>query len=307
MFARKSQTKALRVNRNIDIMYATTKSNFHKPDDYGFVYGGCEMPDRVEDILKEIHVLFAKCEQYGDSTDLIIVSREKMFELLERLNEELGAVLDRYEATTLSRERARLDMEREKAGSIAAAKQAADDIHAASLVYTDSMLESIDRVFETTKYQIKHDMLEAIAKIEDQSELLMKNREGVKAELAQMHDSEIYLTMLESIRKKAEEKRMLGEELTEEDIYEESKPAAQKLDIRVNKPGENSGVTFSTRRSRKKNNKPAAAEAPAEHEEGAPYSADEFDLDNEYFAWQEEQEGGEAEEKPKKKGWFRRK
>ena len=39
------------------------------------------------------------------------------------------------------------------------------------------------------------------------AELLMKNREGVKAELAQMHDSEIYLTMLESIRKKAEEKR----------------------------------------------------------------------------------------------------
>ena len=50
----------------------------------------------------------------------------------------------------------------------------------------------------------------------------------------------------------------------------------------------------------------AAAEAPAEHEEGAPYSADEFDLDSEYFAWQEEQEGG-GEEKPKKKGWFRRK
>ncbi|MCR5329743.1 MAG: hypothetical protein K6E62_00955, partial [Lachnospiraceae bacterium] len=238
------------------------------------------MPDGVEDILKEIHVLFAKCEQYGDSTDLIIVSKEKMFELLERLNEELGAVLDRYEATTLSRERARLDMEREKSNTIAAARQAADDIHAASLVYTDSMLENIDRIFESTKYQLKHDMLEAIAKIEDQSELLMKNKEGVKSELAQMHDSEIYLTMLENIRKKAEEKRILGEELTQEDIFEESKPAAQKLDIRVNKPGENSGVTFSTKRSHKNNKKkPAVAGAPAEHEEGAPYSADEFDLD----------------------------
>ena len=267
------------------------------------------MADGVEEILKEIHVLFAKCEPYGNSTDLIIVSKEKMFELLERLNEELGEVLDKYEATTLSRERARLDMEREKNNTIAAARQASDDIHAASLLYTDSMIESISKIFDSAKYQIKHDMLEVMAKIEDQTEMLAKNRDGVKSELAGMHDGDLYLELLEKLRKRAEEKRIMGDDEQEDDLFEEVKPAAPKLDIRVNKPGENSGVTFSTKRSHKSNKKkPAAAAAPAEHEEGEPYSADEFDLDGEYFAWQEDQgNGSEEEKKPKKKGFFFRK
>ena len=267
------------------------------------------MSDGVEDILKDIHVLFAKSEPYGNSPDLIIVSKEKMFELLERLNEELGEVLDRYEATTLSRERARLDMEREKNNSIAAAKQAADDIHAASLLYTDNMINSINEILESAKYQLKHDMLEVMAKIEDQTDMLIKNRDGVKNELSGMHDSELYIELLEKLRKREEEKRLTGVEKEDEDLFEEVKPAAPKLDIRVNKPGENSGVTFSTKRSHKNNKKkPAAASAPAEHEEGEPYSADEFDLDGEYFAWQEgQEEGAEEEKKPRKKGFFFRK
>ena len=266
------------------------------------------MSDGVEEILKEIHVLFAKSEPYGDSPDLIVVSKERMFELLEKLNEELGEVLDRYEATTLSRERARLDMEREKNNTIAAAKQASDDIHAASLLYTDNMINSINDIFDSAKYQIKHDMLEVMAKIEDQTEMLSRNREGVKNELAGMHDGGLYLELIEKLRKREEEKRITGEE-KEEDLFEEVKPAAPKLDIRVNKPGENSGVTFSTTRSHKNNKKkPSAAAAPAEHEEGEPYSADEFDLDGEYFAWQEgQEEGAEEEKKPRKKGFFFRK
>ena len=266
------------------------------------------MADQVEDILREIHVLFAKCPSYGDSTDLVVVSKEEMFGLFERLNEALGEVLEKYEATTLSRERARIDMEREKAGMIASAKQSADDVHAASLLYTDNMIESIDKILEYAKFKMKHDMLESIAQIEELSEVLAKNKEGVKTELTQMHDNETYLELLDKLRKKAEEKRLKGEEVTDEDIFPDDKPAPAKLDIRVNKPGENSGVTISTRRTYKSGKKKPAGtdqQAPAEHEEGMPYSADEFDLDSEYFAWQEEQENGEdPKDKPKKKRWF---
>jgi len=66
------------------------------------------MPDRIEEILKEIHVMFAKCEAYGNSPDLVIISKSELFELLEKLNEGIDEVLDQYEATTRSRERARI-------------------------------------------------------------------------------------------------------------------------------------------------------------------------------------------------------
>ena len=262
------------------------------------------MAESVEEILREIHVTFAKCPVYDNSPDLIVVSKQEMFELFEKLNEALGEELEKYEATTLSRERARIEMEREKAALIASAKQSADDVHAASLLYTDNMIESIDRILDSAKSKVKHDMLEAIAAMEDISEILIKNRDGVKTELSQMHDNETYLELIEKLRKRAEEKRRLGEDAPEEDIFPDDKPAAAKLDIRVNKPGENSGVTLTTRRTHKSGKKKPAGQqaAPAEHEEGMPYSAEEFDLDKEYFDWQEEQEGGQ-ENKGKKKKW----
>ena len=267
------------------------------------------MSDGVEGVLKDIHVLFAKSEPYGDSADLIVISKGKMFELLEKLNEELGEVLEKYEATVLARERARIDMEREKANHIAEARLKADDIHAKSLTYTDSMISDISAIIETAKYDLKNSMIEVMAKMEEQEERLLRAREGVKSELAQMHESDEYLELLEKLRKRAEAKRMEGTENADDDIFEDDKPAAPAINIRIDKPGENSGVTISKRRLfGGSKSKPAATgqAAPAEHEEGMPYSADEFDLDNEYFAWQEEQENG-GEDKPqkkKKKGWF---
>ena len=121
------------------------------------------MPDGVEGVLKDIHVLFAKSAPYGDSTYLIVVSKEKMIELLEKLNEELGEVLEKYEATVLARERARLDMEREKANHIAEARLRADDIHAKSLTYTDSMISDISAIIETAKYDLKNSMIEILS------------------------------------------------------------------------------------------------------------------------------------------------
>ena len=269
------------------------------------------MGENVEDILKEIHVLFAKSKSFGESTDLKVVSQEDMFGLLDRLNVALNTVLEKYEATTLSRERARIDMEREHAEAVAAAKRDCDDVHASALLYTDKMLESINDVFEKTKYKLKTDLLEAIAQLEDQTEIVAQFREGVKNDLTEMHDNELYLKVLEDERKKAEEKRMYGlmtpEEARELAVAEEAnKPAAAKLDIRINNPGENSGVTLSTRSSHKSGKKKpqSQSQTPAEHEEGTPYSADEFDLDKEYFEFKEEQEGTGEETKPKKKGLF---
>lgn len=258
------------------------------------------MTDRIEEILKDIHVMFAKCEAYDDSTDRVIVSKMEMFELLEQLNVELDNVLDRYEATTRSREMARLDMDRERAEKVAAAKKDCDDVHAATLLYTDTMLDEVNDVVERTKLRIKHDMIEMLAELEEKQETLTQNRETVKNELTELHDNELYLKELERLRKKAEDKRKFGieEDSREQEQEEASQPAAAGYVIKVNKPGENSGVTVSTRRSRNKAKKHPVAEnrQPAEHEEGAPFSAEDFDLDGEYEQWKQEQRG-ETEQK----------
>lgn len=270
------------------------------------------MPDRIEEILKEIHVMFAKCEPYGNSPDLVIISKSDLFELLEKLNEGIDEVLDQYEATTRSRERARIEQDKQAAEIVAKAKLESDDVHAAASLYTDTMLEDLKQILEKTKQNMKQQMLDMMAEIELQEETIDQNKESVKEGLTELHDSEMYLNALTQLRKKAEEKRKFGEQAEflnqEENIFEESPKAnaAQKLEIRIDKPGENSGVTYSTRfnRNRKKKKKGSAmAEEPAsEHIEGTEFTADDFDLDREYEEWKAAEEGTGAESKPEKKG-----
>ena len=283
------------------------------------------MPDRIEEILKEIHVMFAKCETYGNSPDLVIISKSELFELLEKLNEGIDEVLDQYEATTRSRERARIEQDKQAAETVARAKLEADDVHAAASLYTDTMLEDIKQILEATKNRVKDDMLDMLANIELQEEVLDRNKESVKEGLSELHDSEMYLNALTQLRKKAEEKRKFGDQAEllarqEENIFEEQEKEkqAQKLNIRIDKPGENPGVTMSTRFNRNKKKKkksgkadteaaregePEGLRADSDHIPGTEYSPDDFDLDREYEEWRAAEEGDDDDRKPEKKGF----
>lgn len=274
------------------------------------------MPDKVEEILKQIHILFAKSDTYHNDTDMVVVSKQEMFNLLEELNEAIYEVMDQYEVTTRARERARLEMDREAAEIAANAKQQSDDIHAASLCYTDTMLGDVREIIETARKNVKHELLEMLAQLESSEEQIDVNREGLKTELSEMYDANLYVDYIEKLRKNNEEKKSSkGENEEEEDIFKEPEPQKPNLVIRIDKPGDNAGITISSRKNRK--NKPQTREEEAEavtgEEEvpvpkGTVFSADDFNLDAEYEQWKanggDEGEGKNEEAPAKKKSGF---
>ena len=269
------------------------------------------MPDKVEEILKEIHVMFAKCEPYHNTPDKVIVTKHEMFDLLEKLNEAIYEVLEQYEATSRSRERARIELDKQAAEVVAKSKLEADDVHAATLLYTDSMLDELTTIIEKAKENIKAEMVELMAGIKIQQEVLASNKAGVKEALTELHDSELYLEELHKNRKKAEDKRKFGSQadlLNKDDEEEPESPkanAAASIKIRIDNPGDKAGYSIPGKnthgKKKGKKGQPVAA-LPAEHEEGMPYSAEEFDLDAEYEQWKAEKEAGEEPAKPEKKG-----
>ena len=58
--------------------------------------------DRLENVLRDIHVMISKSEVYD--TDRIIVSKQDMFNLIDRLNASIYEIMDEYELTQQSRE-----------------------------------------------------------------------------------------------------------------------------------------------------------------------------------------------------------
>ncbi|MCR4624792.1 MAG: hypothetical protein K5795_02330 [Lachnospiraceae bacterium] len=345
------------------------------------------MPTRVEEICKKIHILFAKGEAYQNSPDLVILSKTEMFNLLEELNEAMYEVLDKYEATTRAKEKARLETERQASEIIAEAKRGAEDVQAASLTFTDSSLDELSALIDTTTQAIRQQYLEFLAAMDEKQEALKENRAQLKESLAELNDSESYLKVLEDVRAdreaEKEEERLneikagkedgksdgagnvntgssaatgtgkdvpgktnsgTGNKVTgssgnsngksensvvSEDEFPEP-PKAPAPVIRVNRPGENSGVTFTTRRSHKKGKKSGNNQnrqpqkqgamsqeefdrlSPEEQEAleqstpayGEGFSADDFNLDAEYEQFKQEQPNVEEEIKEEPKGFF---
>lgn len=301
------------------------------------------MPTRVEEILKQIHILFAKGETYQNSPDLIILSKTDMFALLQELNEAMYEVLDQYEATTRSKEMARLETEREASEIIAKAKIGAEDVQAGSLAYTDTMLDELSLLLDNTTQYIRSQYLEFMAAMDEKQEGLKTDRLQIQEKLKRFHDSENYLKMLEEIRedraaeKEDDQSNSDKNEVSKKENSGSQAPAADENEfppppkapepvIRVNRPGENSGVTFTTRRSHNKKSKTAPPKAnrvqamseeeynrlsPEQQEAlenstpayGQGYTADDFDLDAEYEQFKQENEAANKKDTPKKSGF----
>jgi len=270
------------------------------------------MPNEVEEILKKIHVMFARCEALEGTPDSVIVSKQEMFALFKELNEAVYAVLDRYEATTRSREQARLEFEREAAGIIAKAKKDADDVQAATLLYTDSMVGKVKELIEKAQQDVKNNMIELMAQIDQEQETLMANRDSVKEELAMYRDGSEYLKLLEKLR---EEQNKKAKNEVDEDEQPEEEPQKPGFVVKVNKPGENTGVTYSKRKHGRSGQRKPEASGGAESAEaadpnevptpkGTVFTAEDFNLDAEYEQWKDEQGRSEGDTTQTKKGVF---
>ncbi len=272
------------------------------------------MPEDVEEILKKIHIMFAKCEALEGTPDRVIVSKQEMFVLLEELNKAIYGVLDRYEATTRSREMALLEQNRKAAQVEADAHAKADDVQASACLYTDGVLGKVKDMLEDTKKNLKHQLIELMAAIEGEQATLDDNKENVRDELSQYQDGTTYLELLEKMRE-AQRKKASNDE--EEEEQEEEKGSKPGIVIRVNNPGENTGVTYSKRkhgRAAREKNAGAAQNAQAAGSEatgdevpapkGTVYTAEDFNLDAEYEQWKDEQGKSEGEAPRQKKGVF---
>jgi len=313
------------------------------------------MPTRVEEICKKIHILFAKGETYQNSPDLVILSKTEMFALLEELNEAMYQVLDQYEATTRAKEKARIETEREASEIIAKAKIGAEDVQAATFAYTDTMMDEISAFIDTTTKDIRDQYLAFLAAMDEKQAELKENRDQIKDQLSELHDRDTYLKLLEEIREDAKEAREEEEAeareklkkekegddpgkkagtkaaKAEETVSEEEFPPPPKAPapvIRVNRPGENPGVTFTTRRSHNKTKKsaPRATKqvntmseddynrlSPEEREAleqstpayGQGFTADDFNLDAEYEQFKLEEEAKNNSNDASKKSGFK--
>ncbi|MCF0130241.1 MAG: hypothetical protein HUJ71_00870 [Pseudobutyrivibrio sp.] len=236
--------------------------------------------DRTEKVLREMHVQFSKATPYEGSAKNVIIDKLKMMDLLKELNECMYEMMEEYELTAKAKDKASRDLQKQGDDIIFDATRKAEDIYAASLMYTDNALGNIQDIMKESREAVKKIYDEADQKILDEIKAVKSNQGEIKSHLNDLIDTQKYLRLIDEenlrqLREKAEGK---------EDEFDAPKYA--QAEVHINKDY-------------------FAAQGIALEDEPVEEATDEEkammdDLDAEYFAWAESQEEGDKKNNAKK-------
>ncbi|MCD8365025.1 MAG: hypothetical protein LUC83_04290 [Clostridiales bacterium] len=189
--------------------------------------------DKVERVLKEIHVAFSKSPTYNGQPDKMIVDRKEFLMLLDRLNRGIYDMMEQYEQTRQSRANAERSFRRKGNEIIERANASADDIYAASVIYTADAIGRIRDLMDQTNDSMNDLFRQFRRELREQKDTLRSHESELQAQLADLADTKKYLDLLQDINRERERKNhgtgtaWEGEERLAQTSGRTAAPAAQ--------------------------------------------------------------------------------
>ena len=191
--------------------------------------------DRVERVLKEIHIAFAKCETYENDPNKMIIDRKEFLGLLDRLNQGIYDMLDQYEQTRQSRSSAERAFKKKGDEIIEDANHQAEDVYAASVLYTTDALGKIQSLIDATNDSM-NDLFRQFRKdLREQKEIVKTHETELQGQLADLSDSRKYLSIIDDMnRERARKSRDLKAEKEAGLLYAKTTLYSPSSSARVN-------------------------------------------------------------------------
>ena len=239
--------------------------------------------DRTERVLRDMHVIFSKAQPYEGSTKNVIVDKTAMMDLLKELNECMYDMMEEYELTVKSRDKANREMQKQGDEIVFEATRKAEDIYAASIMYTDNALDSIQKVIKESEEAVSKIYDDALKKIKEETKSVKSNQLELKSHLNDLIDTQKYLRLIDE-----ENMRILKGEKSEDEEEFDDAPKYAAPEIHINKEYfAQAGIDIDD-----------DLDQPSGDLDEEQNTISSEDLDAEYFKWQEEESG----EEPKKHG-----
>lgn len=238
--------------------------------------------DKVERVLKEIHIMFSKCESVDRDPGKIMVDRKQFLGLLDRLNQGIYDMMEQYEQTRQSRDHAERAFKKRGEEIIEDANRQAEDVYAASVIYTADMLGRIRDLMDQTNESMNDLFREFRKNLREQKDLVKTHETELQGQLADMVDTRKYVSIIENINHERDRKNR--------DLKAEKEAGVQYAKNMVYTPPSAADVKVNTLYFEK------AGKAVPEQNPAAPVPAEKPDIrvnkDAAYFKWKESQ-GGE--------------
>ena len=185
--------------------------------------------DNTEKILRSLHILLSKSEPYQKEPSKVIVDKQQILDLLTELNKSVYDIMDEYELTKQSRDRAHREFKKQGDEIIWNASRKAEDVYAASVMYTDETLNRVQNIIKDADSTVAQIYEELNKKLKEEERLIKINQLELKSTLQDLLDTEKYLKLIEDRNKEIKKEKENPIEEHERSIY-----ANRQTEIKIN-------------------------------------------------------------------------
>lgn len=227
--------------------------------------------DKIERSLKQIHVLFSEGPIISGNPDKVVVDKKEVFAILEQLNLAIYEMMDQYEATSQARELAQRRSEKKGEELLERISRQADDVYAASLIYTDNALDQVQELLQKVMETSQRTWNQLGRELEREKKRVKKDQRELKDQLVDFKDSNKYLAIIENYNREREKKEQKKEgKEPKKRIQNEAKHYAlnEIPEIRVNP------AYFERRRQKAAQNEAESSKIAGEELERKEYEAE---------------------------------
>ncbi len=256
--------------------------------------------DKLERILREMHVMISRGPTLEDDSEFVLIHKKEMQKLLRGISQAVSEMLEQYEITEQSRNRGELEAEKHRMEIVRNANHQAEDIYAASVLYTDDALGRIQDIIEDAEKSAKEVLNTLNRAMEEEKRQVRSNQLELKTQLEDMRDTAKYIKLIEERNREIAKAKGKKEEEGKARKYQRSVEKDPEFvpitpEIKINEEYfEKAGLT------------PEGLPKEMEEEpleEKVTYEKPVIRINEEYFEWRSEDDGGE-EKKEKRHGLF---
>lgn len=159
--------------------------------------GIMNIQDKLERILRELHVMLSRAPASQLNEEYVLIPKKEMQKELGSLSQALREMMDEYEATEQGRNRGELEAEQRRMEIIRHANQQAQDIYAASVLYSEDALGRIQTIMEEAEMAAREVLKRLNREMEEEKRVVRSNQLELITQLEDMKDTAKYMKLIE--------------------------------------------------------------------------------------------------------------
>ncbi len=242
--------------------------------------------DKVERVLRDFHVLISKSEPYDQDPQKVVVDKKDALELLDQLKYCMNEMMEEYEITENSRNRGEREARKKSDTIVRDAEHMAEDIYAASVLYSDEALTRIQKIIQDASEEMEQVYGTIKKEMKERKKIVRENQLELKSSLENLKDTNKYRQLIEERNKQMQKETEKKEERKAATVAAPLFPAG-KPEIKINPEYfEKTGKAVST----------SSEEPTFQPEQKVPQEMEiKVNLDAEYFRWRQKQHKKKAD------------